>query len=692
MTATTLTPPPGLAELVARPNWVGWKKEARDGQLTKVPYQVKRGERGEDVKAKAGDPATWDTFAAVATACAAGRFDGPGYEFHVGEDTIGIDLDDVRDPATGALTPLARAIIALADTYTEPSPSGRGVHIIGRGALPRPELEEGRHGKKKGDYELYGGGRFFTMTLQPFPRYDEVRAIDPATMRRLFALMWPEDAAPKPARAAAPLPSTPVIADDAALLDRARTANDGGEFARLFAGELGSAPGASEADYRLAFRLAFWTGHDAPRIARLMEASGRRRDKWYTRRGTGTWLDYTITRACTNQPERYDPHRDPATHTSPAPTYAGVGDRSPRLAELERENTTLRRENAEQAVALERCGAAGTRKDARIAELEREVRALDLCISHPDQQVAGVAVDMAEAVQDAYAQGKVITSGGRDYARVVDKTSAKRRSVPTFGRGKKTIAAARPGDTIIREETIKTDRFEGKVPITYFHVPTEHRQRRGDTLLYLLPPPPEEKRHGGRKKIAVPAEVAAQDAPVRRETRRVEQFFSLADNRPLGEIKTPPHIDFWQADGTELTKAEADLFQDEIGARPPRQAPPRWQPKVQTSFQLDCINTLGTSNQVETSRVSVVDPFHLEMGRDGGTCPDCGEPVAVAGYCDRHFAAHRDEHRRRYAGEWGDQARAVGDGIPLLRRDEDLPQQGVRGVPQRTIGNTTGRG
>ena len=151
------------------------------------------------------------------------------------------------------------------------------------------------------------------------------------------------------------------------------------------------------------------------------------------------------------------------------------------------------------------------------------------------------------------------------------------------------------------------------------------------------------------------------DAPVRRETRRVERFYSLTDNRPLGVIESPPHIDFWQADGTELTKAEADLFQDEIGARPPRQAPPRWQPKVQTSFQLDCINTRDTSNQVETGRAPLANPFQDETGGGAGTCPDCGEPVAVAGYCDRHFAAHRDEHRRRYAGEWGDQALAAGD-------------------------------
>ncbi len=196
--------------------------------------------------------------------------------------------------------------------------------------------------------------------------------------------------------------------------------------------------------------------------------------------------------------------------------------------------------------------------------------------------------------------------------------------------------------------------------ITYFHVPPEHRRHRGETLLYVLPPAPEKKRHGGRKTIPVPPEVAAQDAPVRRETRRVERFYSLVDDRPLGEIKTPPHIDFWRPDGTEMPKAEADRFQDEIGARPPRQAPPRWQPKVQTSFQLDGINTRGPSVQVETGRAPSANPFQDETGGEPDRCPDCGEPVALGGYCVTHFAAHRDAHRRRYAGGWGDPALAAG--------------------------------
>ncbi len=305
-----ITPPAGLAPLLNRRNWVGWRLEERDGKLTKIPYQVERDDKGRDQKAKAGEPSTWDTFRAVADACTAGRFAGPGYEFHAGEGFFGIDLDGVRDPQTGKLTPLAAAVVALADTYTEPSPSGRGVHIIGRGELPRPEIAEDRLGKKKGNYELYGGGRFFTMTLKPFPGYDTVREVDTATMRRLFALMWPEDMAPKPA----PPPLSTVDApppcnlDDAALLERAFAAKGGEELRRRHGGEyLLADPSADDWAYFSA--LAFWAQRDPARVRRLAEGSGRAREKWSTRRGGGTWLEYSIAKACREQTESYDPTR-----------------------------------------------------------------------------------------------------------------------------------------------------------------------------------------------------------------------------------------------------------------------------------------------------------------------------------------------------------------------------------------------
>lgn len=53
-----------------------------------------------------------------------------------GEDFLFIDLDDVRDPDTGALHPAAIEIIDAADSYAQVSTSGTGVHVFVRGRLP----------------------------------------------------------------------------------------------------------------------------------------------------------------------------------------------------------------------------------------------------------------------------------------------------------------------------------------------------------------------------------------------------------------------------------------------------------------------------------------------------------------------------------------------------------------------------
>ena len=44
-------------KLKAMPNWVVWKSVAKDGRLTKIPFNVKTGQW-----AKADDPTTWTTF------------------------------------------------------------------------------------------------------------------------------------------------------------------------------------------------------------------------------------------------------------------------------------------------------------------------------------------------------------------------------------------------------------------------------------------------------------------------------------------------------------------------------------------------------------------------------------------------------------------------------------------------------
>jgi putative DNA primase/helicase len=140
------------AELRARPQWVAWKAEVRDGKPTKVPYDPRTG-----AKAATDDPRTWASFDVAVRALEIGRYDGVGYVFAADDPYVGVDLDKCRDPETGAVEPWALEIVRRLNSYVEISPSGRGLHIIVRGKLP-----PGR--RRKGPIEMYDSGRYFTMT------------------------------------------------------------------------------------------------------------------------------------------------------------------------------------------------------------------------------------------------------------------------------------------------------------------------------------------------------------------------------------------------------------------------------------------------------------------------------------------------------------------------------------------------
>ena len=156
--SATPTFPPGLAALAAQRQWVVCGDD-------KVPLTPSLD--APLAGAKANDPTTWRD-AALASACVgAGLAPLVGYEFAAGDDYWGIDIDGCLDPATGTLTNRARAILALADTYAEPSAGRRGLHIIGCGPLPQRMIAAGQQGKKRGHYECYASGRYFRMTLDP---------------------------------------------------------------------------------------------------------------------------------------------------------------------------------------------------------------------------------------------------------------------------------------------------------------------------------------------------------------------------------------------------------------------------------------------------------------------------------------------------------------------------------------------
>ncbi|MDP9373835.1 MAG: PriCT-2 domain-containing protein, partial [Chloroflexota bacterium] len=348
------------------------------------------------------------------------------------------------------------------------------------------------------------------------------------------------------------------------------------------------------------------------------------------------------------------------------PAAGGDGATPARVAALEREVAEERRLRTQAETALARCREEHARKDARIAALETKVKALDACIAHPDQTVGGAAPDIAEAVAAAYQRGDTLVRDGKEYARLVNKQASKRRSATTIGRAVKAIGAARPEDIFTRAEPLETDRFKGTVDISYIHVPPERRRDDADIALYVLPPATK-KRHGGDRRIAVPPEVARQDAPVRRETRRVERFFSLATDAQLGVIEGKPFIDFCAADGTPMTAAEAEAFQVESGAQPP--PPPRYRP-AQSRLQDARRVPNGSRVQVATGSVvgtAAADPAESRVQDATGPAPvplfrnrgcrnpNCDRVPDRGGYCAEHHPDNWGDYlaQREYAPRGG---------------------------------------
>jgi putative DNA primase/helicase len=163
------------AELRDRAQWVVWVYHQRGDKWTKVPLTP-----GRSGQAKTDDPSTWRPCDEARAAYDRGGLPGVGYVFskkriakdggaiEVDDPYTGIDLDKCRNPDTGVIAPEAMAIVRKLDSYTEVSPSGTGLHVIVRGALPGG-LGRRIAAKEFDHLEYYDRGRYFTMSGSHLP-------------------------------------------------------------------------------------------------------------------------------------------------------------------------------------------------------------------------------------------------------------------------------------------------------------------------------------------------------------------------------------------------------------------------------------------------------------------------------------------------------------------------------------------
>jgi hypothetical protein len=112
------------------PNWVVWKWIKKpDGKWTKPPFIASSPDRN----AKNNDPKTWRSHFEACSAVETGKADGIGFCL-LNTNICAFDIDDCRDVETMEIDPFAMELVKRANSYTEISPSGTGLRIIGTGS------------------------------------------------------------------------------------------------------------------------------------------------------------------------------------------------------------------------------------------------------------------------------------------------------------------------------------------------------------------------------------------------------------------------------------------------------------------------------------------------------------------------------------------------------------------------------
>lgn len=246
-------------EMREYPQWVMWRYEDTDSKKpTKVPYSARTGQL-----ASVTDGQTWATFDECVHAMNSGWYAGIGFVLTDNDPYAFIDLDDTK----GDQTALDRQIKIYNefDSYAERSPSGSGLHIIIKGAIPS--------GKRRSQIEIYSSLRYMTMTG------DIYRNAPIKEQNELLNILWSQMGQGSVATAHyAGLAEAKET--DEQVYNRAVAAANGDKFAELFAGKWeGMYASQSEADFALVDIIAFYTQNRA-QISRMFRLSGLgQRDK-----------------------------------------------------------------------------------------------------------------------------------------------------------------------------------------------------------------------------------------------------------------------------------------------------------------------------------------------------------------------------------------------------------------------------
>lgn len=279
-------------ELKALPNWICWDAvpDEKRGKIKKVPINALTGGG-----AMSNNPSTWCDFDTAVRASE--KHSGIGFMFG-GCPYFGVDIDGKEEELEayqrGENGNIISEFISTLQSYTEISQSGKGIHIICRGTLPK-------RGRRKGSVEMYEDGRFFVMTGNSCSEYESIAecsdSIKPLHEKYIGGGHEPVAKA------------VPTVRLDTAdqIIKAAAGAKNGGKFVSLYSGSTAGYTSQSEADMAFCSMLAFWTGCDAEKMDMIFRSSGLMREKWDRVQSGSTYGALTIQKAIADCDKTYSP-------------------------------------------------------------------------------------------------------------------------------------------------------------------------------------------------------------------------------------------------------------------------------------------------------------------------------------------------------------------------------------------------
>ncbi len=239
-------------ELRLLKQWILWKYEDVGAKKpTKVPYAITHR------LASVTNAETWATFIDCFNTYMLGRYDGIGFVFTSNDPYSFIDLDDAE--GDDAIIQRHLKVYNEFDSYSEISPSGKGLHIIIKGNIGA--------GRRRSKIEVYSSERYATMTGNVYGS----KAI--INERQAFLNQLYEQMGSGPVAQSLIQGNNKDYGTDEEIIKRATNAVNGDKFNSLHCGQWqGLYQSQSEADFAYVDMLAFYT-QNRDQIKRLFQSS-----------------------------------------------------------------------------------------------------------------------------------------------------------------------------------------------------------------------------------------------------------------------------------------------------------------------------------------------------------------------------------------------------------------------------------